>query len=81
MVADTITATTPASAASNPQPIDLGERIVERLRSMKIIWVLENGTVEYSEPCANCGYRTPPTGPLRHPEDLQARTPLEQPAP
>jgi hypothetical protein len=81
MVADTIAATTADDTEPQPQPIDLRERIVSELRKQKIIWELADGTVEYSEPCPNCGYRPTPTGPLRHPEDLHPQAPPQQPAP
>jgi len=66
MVADTITATAGVVATESPPESDgLHRRMVERLRKTKVLWALADGTVEYSEPCAHCGYRTPPSGPLR----------------
>jgi hypothetical protein len=78
MVANTISQASAnlASPEELAEPVDLYPRMVAVLRAKNQLWELEDGTLEYSAPCRQCGYRPPPSGALRDPnEPLQLNLP------
>ncbi len=51
------------------EPVDFDRTLEASLREMNLAWELADGTLEYSQPCRKCGYRPPPSGPLRTRDD------------